>query len=78
MSVGENFQGWHEEMFSHIAGRSKNTIKKAWFIAVKTVIEEYEQKLLAVFLPVLIDDSVEVRCQRRTSVRWWKGQPARS
>ena len=70
-------------MFSHIAVRSKNTIKKAWFIAVKTVIEEYEQKLLAVFLPVLIDDSdkdiaVEVRCQRRTSVRWWKGQPARS
>jgi hypothetical protein len=45
-----------KEMISHIAGRSKNNIKKAWFIAVKAVIEEYEKKILEEFLPVLIDD----------------------
>ena len=45
-----------KEMISHIAGRSKHNNKKAWFIAVKAVIEEYEKKFLEEFLPVLIDD----------------------
>ena len=45
-----------KEMICHIAGRNKHNNKKAWFIAIRTVIKEYEQKILEEFLPVLLDD----------------------
>ena len=46
-----------KEMMSKIAGGSRGAKKqKNWFIAIKTAIKEYQQKIQEDFLPVLVND----------------------
>jgi hypothetical protein len=44
------------EMVNQMSGGTKNSNKKAWFIAVKTLIKEYQNQFMNAFLPALLDD----------------------
>ena len=41
---------------TQIAGRGQGTKQKRWFIAVKSAVKEYQQKIREEFLPVLVND----------------------
>ena len=45
-----------KEMMTRIVGRCQGTKQKHWFIAVKSAVKEYQQKIQEEFLPVLVND----------------------
>ena len=45
-----------KDMISQIAGRSGTVKKRSWFTEMKAVINEYKQKVIEEFLPVLVKD----------------------
>ena len=45
-----------KDMIGRIAGRNRSRKQKGWYHAVKTALNEYQQKFKEDFLPILVDD----------------------
>ena len=45
-----------KEIIGRVVGGKRDKKQKAWFKGVKTVLDEYQQKLKKDFLPVLVND----------------------
>ena len=45
-----------KEMFSQLVGGSQGKKQKAWFIAMKSALNEYQRRVKEDFLPVLLND----------------------